>query len=407
MKEWGEDNMVKREMYLKKIRPFYHLDLIKVITGIRRCGKSVLLQQIKEELLAEGVLEEQILYLNFEDYDFSFIQSGKDLHEYVKERLTEKQKYYLFFDEIQTVSEFERVINSLRMKFDVSIFITGSNGKLLSGELATYLSGRYVSFLVMPFSFREVCEIRKVQPESATEEMLLEYMEWGGMPQRFQLTDQEQVKTFLRDVYDTIVLRDIVQRAGIRDVDVFNRLIEYLVCNPSQTISVKSISDYFMSVERKISRETIYNYLENIAASMIMRKVSRYDIRGKCILTKMEKYYLTDTGLGRIRNSGFKLEMGALLENIVYNELLVRGYDVYVGKTRKSEVDFVAVRGSEKEYYQVAYYLYDQKVIAREFGAFREIADNYPKYVISFDKMDFSRDGIIHKNAVRFLTEEN
>lgn len=399
--------MVKREMYLKKIRPFYHLDLIKVITGIRRCGKSVLLQQIKEELLAEGVLEEQILYLNFEDYDFSFIQSGKDLHEYVKERLTEKQKYYLFFDEIQTVSEFERVINSLRMKFDVSIFITGSNGKLLSGELATYLSGRYVSFLVMPFSFREVCEIRKVQPESATEEMLLEYMEWGGMPQRFQLTDQEQVKTFLRDVYDTIVLRDIVQRAGIRDVDVFNRLIEYLVCNPSQTISVKSISDYFMSVERKISRETIYNYLENIAASMIMRKVSRYDIRGKCILTKMEKYYLTDTGLGRIRNSGFKLEMGALLENIVYNELLVRGYDVYVGKTRKSEVDFVAVRGSEKEYYQVAYYLYDQKVIAREFGAFREIADNYPKYVISFDKMDFSRDGIIHKNAVRFLTEEN
>ena len=399
--------MVKREMYLKKIRPFYHLDLIKVITGIRRCGKSVLLQQIKEELLAEGIREAQILYLNFEDYDFSFIQSGKDLHEYVKEQLTEKQKYYLFFDEIQTVSEFERVINSLRMKFDVSIFITGSNGKLLSGELATYLSGRYVSFLVMPFSFREMCEIRKVQPESATEEMLLEYMEWGGMPQRFQLTDQEQVKTFLRDVYDTIVLRDIVQRAGIRDVDVFNRLIEYLACNPSQTVSVKSISDYFMSVERKISRETIYNYLENITASMIMRKVSRYDVRGKCILTKMEKYYLTDTGLGRVRNSGFKLEMGALLENIIYNELIVRGYDVYVGKTRKSEVDFVAVRGNEKEYYQVAYYLYDQKVIDREFGAFREIEDNYPKYVISLDKMDFSRDGIIHKNAVRFLTEES
>lgn len=399
--------MVKREMYLKKIRPFYHLDLIKVITGIRRCGKSVLLQQIKEELLAEGIREDQILYLNFEDYDFSFIQSGKDLHEYVKEQLTEKQKYYLFFDEIQTVSEFERVINSLRMKFDVSIFITGSNGKLLSGELATYLSGRYVSFLVMPFSFREMCEIRKVQPESATEEMLLEYMEWGGMPQRFQLTDQEQVKTFLRDVYDTIVLRDIVQRAGIRDVDVFNRLIEYLACNPSQTVSVKSISDYFMSVERKISRETIYNYLENITASMIMRKVSRYDVRGKCILTKMEKYYLTDTGLGRVRNSGFKLEMGALLENIIYNELIIRGYDVYVGKTRKSEVDFVAVRGNEKEYYQVAYYLYDQKVIDREFGAFREIEDNYPKYVISLDKMDFSRDGIIHKNAVRFLTEES
>ena len=274
--------MIKRELYLKKIRPFYHLELIKVITGIRRCGKSVLLQQIAKELKEDGIGEEQILFLNFEDYDLSFIKTGRDLHEYVKQKLTTEKKYYLFFDEIQMVPEFERVINSIRMKYDASIFITGSNGKLLSGELATYLSGRYVSFSVMPFSFREVCELKGI--EKPTDELLLDYMEWGGMPQRFQLSDTEQVKTFLRDVYDTIVLRDIVQRAGIRDIELFNRVIEYLVCNPSQILSVKSMTDYFLSMDRKVSKETIYNYLENITASMIMRKVSRYDIRGKRIL---------------------------------------------------------------------------------------------------------------------------
>lgn len=301
------------------------------------------------------------------------------------------------------VPDFERVINSFKVKFDTSIFITGSNGKLLSGELATYLSGRYVSFRVYPFSFAEMCELMGIDKEKVTEEQLHDYMVWGGLPQRFQMQNDEQRKTFLRDVFDTIVLRDIVQRAGVKDIDLFNRVVEYLVCNPSQTFSITSISDYFLSVNRKVSKDTIYNYIEHITASLIMEKASRYDIRGKRILTKMDKYYLTDMGLGRIRNSGFKLEMGALLENVVYNELLMRGYEVYVGKTRTGEVDFVAVKGQQREYYQVAYYLYDQKVIDREFGAFREIPDNYPKYVISFDKMDFSRDGIIHRNVLDFL----
>lgn len=398
--------MIKREQYLGKIREFYHMDLIKVITGIRRCGKSVLLLQIMDELKDQGISENQIIYINFEDYDYSFIQSGRDLHEYIKQKIVTTEKYYLFLDEIQVVPDFERVINSIRVKFGSSIFITGSNGKLLSGELATFLSGRYVSFRMYPFSFAEMCEIRGIKSEDVTEEMLQEYMVWGGLPQRFQMKSEEQTKTFLRDVFDTIVLRDIVQRAGVKDIDLFNRLIEYLVCNPSQIFSISSISNYFQSINRKVSKETIYNYLENITASMIMEKASRYDVRGKRILTKMDKYYLTDLGLGRIRNSGFKLEMGALLENVIYNELLIRGYEVYVGKTRNGEIDFVAIKGQEKEYYQVAYYLYDQKVIDREFGAFNEVRDNYPKYVISFDKMDFSRDGIIHKNAIQFLLEK-
>ncbi len=398
--------MIKRESYLKKIRGFYHKDLIKVITGIRRCGKSVLLMQIMDELREEGIEDSQIIYINFEDYDYSFIQTGKELHEYVKKKIISKERHYLFFDEIQVIPEFERVINSLRMKFHTSIFITGSNGKLLSGELATFLSGRYVSFSIYPFSFKEMCKFKDINRESVSDEILTDYMIWGGLPQRFLMENEEQTKTFLRDVYDAIVLRDIVQRAGIKDVDLFGRIIEYLVCNPSQTFSPKSMSDYFLSIDRKVSKETIYNYLEHITASLIMKRVSRYDIRGKRILTKMDKYYLTDAGLGRVRNTGFKLEMGALLENVVYNELLYRGYEVYVGKTRNGEIDFVAIKDNQKEYYQVAYYLYDEKVIEREFGAFSGIPDNFPKYVLSFDKMDFSREGIIHKNIIKFLLEE-
>ena len=397
--------MIIREKYLKKIRGFYHKDLIKVITGIRRCGKSVLLMQIMDELQQDGIAKSQIIYLNFEDYDYAFIRTGQDLYEYLKEKINTEDKFYLFFDEIQVIPEFEKVINSLRMKYNTSIFITGSNGKLLSGELATFLSGRYVSFCVYPFSFVEICELKGIHKEQVTDKLLQDYMVWGGLPQRFLLDNEEQTKTFLRDVYDTIVLRDIVQRAGIKDIELFGRVMEYLVCNPSQIFSAQSMTDYFLSINRKVSKETIYNYLEHITSSLIMSRASRYDIRGKRILTKMDKYYLTDMGLGRIRNSGFKLEMGALLENIVYNELLIRGYEVYVGKTRTGEIDFVAIKDNQKEYYQVTYYLYDEKVIEREFGVFANVPDNFPKYVLSFDKMDFSREGIIHKNILEFLLE--
>ena len=289
--------MIKREKYLSRIRGFYHKDLIKVISGIRRCGKSILLTQIIDELKEQGISEKQIIYINFEDYDYSFIKTGNDFHEYVKDRILINEKNYLFFDEIQVIQEFERVINSLKVKYDTSIFITGSNGKLLSGELATFLAGRYVSFSLYPFSFSELCELKKIDKSKVTDEILYEYMIWGGLPQRFSLESEEQTKTFLRDVYDAIVLRDIIQRAGVKDVELFGRIIEYLVCNPSQLFSPQSMTDYFLSINRKVSKETIYNYLEHITTSLIMSKVSRYDIRGKRILTKLDKYYLTDMGL--------------------------------------------------------------------------------------------------------------
>lgn len=395
------DKIIKREYYLERIRPFYNSELIKVLIGIRRCGKSVLLRQIIEEIAAQGIKEEQIIYLNFEDFVFSGLHTAQALYDYIKEKRVNEDKYYLFFDEIQMVEEFEIVINSFRATWDVSIFITGSNGKLLSGELATYLSGRYVSFRIAPFSFKEYCQVKEISRPS--EEDLSEYMEWGGMPQRFSMQSEEETATMLRDLYNSIVLRDIVQRTGAKDVDLLNRIIEYLTQTPSQMFSAKGIAKYFESVNRKVSTETLYNYLDHIITSLIINKAQRYDIRGKHLLTTLDKYYLTDLGLGRIHSSGFKLEKGALLENIVFNELCMRGYEVYVGKLPKGEVDFVAIKGRKKEYYQVAYYLYDQAVIDREFGAYDNIPDNFPKYVISMDKMDFSREGIIHKNVMDFL----
>lgn len=395
--------MVIREQILNRIRPFYESELIKVLIGLRRSGKSVILRQIMEELKESGIEESQIIYVNFEDFQYSYITDAEQLYRYVCDRRKNENKYYLFFDEIQMVKEFERVINSFRATWDVSIFITGSNGKLLSGELATLLSGRYVSFRVTPFSFVEYCEIRRIQ-EPADED-LIEYMNWGGMPQRFSMQGETETRTFLQDLYNSIVLRDIVQRTGAKEVDLINRIMEYLMLNPSQTFSAKGIINYFKSVERTVSAQTLYNYLDYIQTSLIVSKVQRYDIRGKQLLTTLDKYFLTDLGLGRIHNSGYKLEMGAMLENVVYNELRNRDYEVYVGKIPNGEVDFVAVKGDKREYYQVAYYLAEQSVIDREFGALSSIADNYPKYVLSMDKFDFSRNGMIHKNVIKFLTE--
>lgn len=396
--------MIKRENILKKIRPFYENELIKVLIGLRRSGKSVLLHQIMDELLQAGVKKEQIIYMNFEDFQYSSITNAQQLYDHICDKRQNEEKYYLFFDEIQMVSEFERSINSFRATWDVSIFITGSNSKLLSGELATVLSGRYITFRVMPFSFQEACEMRKIK--TPDENDLTEYMNWGGMPQRFSMHGESEVRTFLQDLYNSVVLRDIVQRTGARDVDLLNRIMEYLMANPSQTFSSQGILKYFKSVDRDVSTQTLYNYLDHIQTSLIVSKARRYDIRGRKILTTLDKYYLTDLGLGRIHNSGYKLEMGALLENVVYNELLSRGYEVYVGKLPGGEVDFVALKNGKKEYYQVTYYLYDQKVIDREFGAYASILDNYPKYVISMDKIDFSREGIIHLNALKFLMEK-
>lgn len=398
--------MIKRELYLNKIRPFIDSDLIKVIIGIRRCGKSVLMKQIISEIKEKHVDDAHIIYLNFEDLQFSFIENEMDLYRYIKDKIQDEGKYYLLFDEIQNVNNFEKAINSFRATLNCSVFLTGSNGKLLSGELATHLSGRYVSFRIMPFSFKEMCKVKDISKDRVSEKDFMEYLNFGGMPQRFLMETESQVKIYLRDLYDSIVLRDIVLRSKVSDVDVLNRIVEYMVMNTSQTFSAKSISAYFESISRKVSMDTIYQYLEHITNSLIFNKVMRYDIRGKKILTRSDKFYLSDLGFAKINNTGFKTEIGALIENVVYNELINRGYEVYVGKTVKGEIDFIVMNDGEKSYYQALYLLADEKVVDREFGAYESVRDNFPKYVLSMDKLDFSRDGIVHKNILDFLLED-
>ena len=399
--------MIKREQYLTKIRPFYNSDLVKVLIGMRRSGKSVLLKQIISELKEQGVEESHIIYLNFEDLDYSFIRNEMDLHRYIKDKTSDQDKYYLFFDEIQNVMNFEKAVNSFRSSLNCSIFITGSNGKLLSGELATHLSGRYVSFRIMPFSFAETCKVRGLSKSEIQESHFMDYLDYGGMPQRFLMQTEEETRVYLRDLYNSIVLRDIMQRSNVRDLDALNRIMEYLVLNVSQLFSAKAISDFFKNGGRSISTETIYQYLDLILSSMVLNRATRYDIQGKRILTRSDKYYLTDLGFSKIKRSGFKADLGPRIENIVYNELINRGYDVYVGKTQTGEIDFITMEGGQRAYYQVTYLLADESVADREFGAFHTIVDHYPKMVLSMDKYDFSRGGITHRNIMDFLLEDH
>lgn len=398
--------MIIRERYLKLIRPFYEQDLIKVLVGIRRSGKSVILMQIIEEIKKNKVKDNHIIYINFEDYDYEEYTDPKKLHNYIKEKIQDENKYYLFFDEIQNVKEWEKVVNSLRVKYNTSIFITGSNSDLLSSDLATHIAGRYVSFIVTPFTFKEVLTLENVNKVEEIEEMFMDYLKWGGMPQRFMQTTDVAKKTYLNDIYDSIIIKDIVKRFNIKDIDLLNRIVTYILTTPSQTFSPESLKKYFESVSRKVSLETLYNYLDYITRANLITKAERYDIRRKRILTGKYKYYLTDLGFMNILSEGKKEQLGARLENIVYNELISRGYKVNIGTLDNSEVDFIATRYEEKIYIQVAYFLTDEEVIKREFSVYDKINDNYPKYVLTMDKFDLSQNGIIHKNIIDWLLEK-
>ena len=399
--------MIKREKYLKIIRPFYEQDLIKVITGIRRSGKSVILTQIMEELKESGIKEEQIIYINFEFADYIDITDAKKLNAFIEQKLINKAKYYVFFDEIQNVDKWEKVVNSLKSKYNknISIFITGSNSDLLSGELATYIAGRYVSFKVYPFTFAEACELKDIKDNDKyeLERVFDDYIIWGGMPQRFSLKDELQVKTYLSDVYNSIVIKDIIERFKIKDIDLFNKILTFIMTTPSQIFSAESLTKYLCSENIEVSKITIYNYLEYMCRAILINKAERFDVRGKRILNGKYKYYLTDLGLGQVINNERKKQMGAYIENVVYNELLSRGYDVKVGTLDSGEIDFIATKFNEKIYIQVAYILSDETVIDREFNVYKKIEDNYPKYVLSMDKIDLSQNGIIHKNIIDWL----
>lgn len=398
--------MLKRELYLSKIRGFYDSDLIKILVGIRRCGKSVILTQIIEELKEKGITDNHIIYINFEYIEYEELRDYKKLNSYIKEQIKDENLYYIFLDEIQNVDNFEKVINSLRASLkNVSIFITGSNSKLLSDELSTVLSGRYVAFNINPLNYKEYIELTGKVPKD--DNTFWDFVKWGGLPNRIQFTDENNIKDYLHSVFDSIILRDVVERLGLKDRELFNLILQYVVDTTGREFSANNIIKFLKTEGRDVSTVTLYNYLEALCKALIIRKVYRYDIHGRAVLKTLNKYYMTDLGIAQIKNNNFDINRTFALENVVYNELITRGYDVYIGKTKKGEVDFIAKKFNEIKYIQVTYILADEKVIEREFGAFNSIDDNYPKYVISLDKMDFSRNGIIHKNIIDFLLDEN
>ena len=397
--------MLKRELYLSRIRGFYDSDLVKILVGIRRCGKSVILNQIMDEIKDKGVDRDHIIYVNFELIEFEDLQDYKELNKYIKDKIIDNKKYYIFLDEIQKVNKFETVVNSLRASLEnTSIFITGSNSKLLSTELSTELSGRYVIFNIYPLSYREFVEITGKAPKE--DSTFWNFIQWGGLPNRTQFNDEINIKDYLHSVFDSIILRDVIENVGIRDTVLFNLLLQYIVDITGREFSAENVIDYLKKEGKSISNETLYNYLNSLCKALIIKKIYRYDIHGKAVLKTLNKYYMTDLGIAQIKNNNFEINKSFAIENAVYNELLQRGYEVYIGKLRNGEIDFIATKDKEKIYYQVAYLLADDKVIEREFGAFKEINDNYPKYVLSLDKVDFSRDGIIHKNIIDWLLEQ-
>jgi len=397
--------MIKRERYMERIRPFIDGELIKVMTGIRRSGKSVMLELIRDELITRGINSDQFIVYNFEDMRNAHLCTANALHDEILSRIKNiAGKAYLFFDEIQEVTNWEKCINSFRVEFDCDIYITGSNAKLLSGELATYLSGRYVEFVIYPFSFSEFLELNNEPKELA----FRQYLSLGGMPFLSKLNyEQEACLQYLNDVYNSLVLKDIVKRNNIRDVDLLERIMIYIIANIGQPFSATSISKYFKSENRAVSPETVLNYLKSCEESFLLYRVKRQDIVGKKILTINEKYYIADHGIREAVYGKNFTDMNLVLENIVFLELLRRGYNVTVGKTPTQEIDFIAEKGNKQIYIQVAYLLASPETIEREFGAYRSVRDNFPKYVLSLDEFDMSRDGIIHRNVRDFLLDQS
>lgn len=401
--------MIKREMYMKRIRPFIGNDLIKVMTGIRRAGKSVMLELIQEELIASGIDADNFICINFEDLRNVHLLNAMALHEEILKRAEQlKGKVYLFFDEIQEVEDWEKCINSFRVSLDCDIYITGSNAKLLSGELATYLGGRYVEFVIYPFSFLEFLELyHTVNSTASVQECFQKYLLVGGMPYLSNIRyEEEPSKQYLSDLFNSVQLKDIVKRNKVRDVDLLERIIAYVMANVGTTFSASSLVKFLKNEHRTTSTDTVLNYIKYCCDSYLFYQVKREDLQGKQILTTNEKYYIADQGIREAVFGGNMRDINLVLENIVYMELVRRGYKVTVGKTGTKEIDFVCDQRGEKLYVQVAYLLADESTVNREFGVYDTIRDNFPKYVITMDEIDMSRNGIKHRNIRDFLTAD-
>ena len=404
----GGDVLKNRDLYLNQLIQFKDKKLIKVITGLRRSGKSTLLSLFENHLITSGVDRNHIIRMNFESFEFDEITNYKELHAYINERILDPNKrHYILLDEVQQVFSWERVINSFFVDANVDIFITGSNAYLLSSELSTLLSGRYVEIKMQPLSFKEYLEFLDSDKEMSLPEKFNQYLEYGGLPTIVELLDNpDTIGPFLEGIYNTVLMKDVIERNGVRDAALLESILKFIAANIGSIVSTKKISDYLTSSGRKTTSDTIDNYLKMLENAFIIYKANRYDLKGKMFLKTLEKYYIVDIGIRNkligLRNTDY----GHVLENIVYLELLRRGYEVTIGKIGSLEVDFVASKPNEKIYYQVSATIMDEKTRERELRPLESISDNYPKYILTMDQTVFNDySGIRVKNIIDFLLE--
>lgn len=398
--------MIDRPLYLDKIMPFVDTPFVKILTGVRRCGKSTILKMIIKKLREEKhVDDEQILSYRFDSMEYEDMTT-KELYLELKSKIIQSKKTYLFLDEIQEIEGWEKVVNTLASDFDGDIYITGSNSRMMSSEISTYLTGRYITFHIYTLSFEEYLMFKKSYTTlKDLKQEFSQYVRLGGFPAtHLQDYSQDEVYTIVKDIYNSTIFSDIVRRNQVKKIDQLERVVKYTFNNIGNTFSAKSISNYFKSEQRKIDNETVYSYLEKLQKAYILHKCSRYDLQGKDILKTQEKFYLADVSL-RYSVLGYTVDsVAAFLENIVYLELKRRGYDVYIGKIKDKEIDFVAIKQNEKIYVQVTQEIKSEKTQKREYEQLLEIRDNYPKYVVMAD--DFAGgnyEGIKTMNIVDFL----
>ena len=400
--------MIKRELYLDQLRAFIDKPFIKVITGMRRSGKSSLLLLLQDELLKRGIRKENIIYINFESFDFSDIDTADQLYKFVKDKIENKHRYYVLLDEIQEVVSWEKAVNSFLVDFNADIYVTGSNSGLLSSELATYLTGRYIDIHVLPLSFAESLQFKQNRTHEFTSDIYKEFdsfLRLGGFPALHTAEyNYESAYKAVFDIYSSAILRDTVQRYNIRDVELLERVVKYVFDNVGNKFSAKNVADYFKNQHRKIDLNTVYNYLNALEGAFLIYTIPRYDVKGKEILKTQEKYYLGDQSL-LYAVMGFRDRLiSGVLENIVMLELKRRGYRVFTGKSEDKEIDFIGEKNENKVYIQVAYKISEQSTIDREFNPLLEIKDHYPKYVVTMDeKWKDNIEGIRHKHIADFL----
>ena len=396
---------IERHNYLQKLIAFKDKKLIKVITGIRRCGKSTIMEIYRDWLIAHGVMQEQIIYLNFEDYDYFELRDPRKLYSYVKPLIQQDKMTYIFFDEIQHVTDFPDIINSLNLKPTVDLYVTGSNAYMLSSEIATLLSGRYVEIAMLPLSFKEYAE--GIGGTDHLPPTYIEYVSKSSFPYTLELDTANEISDYLNAVYNTIVVKDIMSRNKLSDVMMLESVIRFTADNIGNILSTKRIADMMSADGRKIDQKTVEKYLSTLCESFFLYEVKRYNIKGKQLLKTLGKYYLVDIGLRRMLLGSRSFDAGRILENIVFLELLRRQKKVYIGKMDNLEVDFVAIDENDITYYQVAATVRDEKTLKRELASLQQIKDQYPKYILTLDEdptADY--DGIKRINALKWLMGE-